>query len=287
MSWDAVRWALDQPVSTALSKFLLVAMADCVNAEAKEPVCWPSYAFLARRTGMNSKTVEAGVYRLREEGYIVDTGKRAGDTGKVVVYRLNDPNCGGVLPGPQSPDAIGTRPSNDPNSGANAPGVGGIPNDPKNAGNPPKKSDQRPQKVDAMTPKTGSRSSNGSRKEPVREPGKKAPAVAVAAIEGVPQSVMADWLAVRRDKRAGTLTPTAVEGLLREAAKAGLTPEAAVRYCVERNWVGFNAGWFLERNPSMAPQRSLLPVASRGGNRQADLEDRNQAAVAAALGEGA
>ena len=91
MSFDAIRWALAQSVSKSSAKFLLVAMADCVNAENVEPICWPSYSYLSGVTGMDTKTIEACVSRLKQEVFIVDTGKRAGTTGKVVVYRLNDP----------------------------------------------------------------------------------------------------------------------------------------------------------------------------------------------------
>lgn len=66
---------------------------------------------------------------------------------------------------------------------------------------------------------------------------------AVAAIPGVPDGLMTDWLVVRKDKKAGTLTQTAVDGLVREATKAGLTAEEAVRLCIEHNWISLNAGW--------------------------------------------
>lgn len=65
--------------------------------------------------------------------------------------------------------------------------------------------------------------------------------------EGVDPQVWSDWLEVRKGKRAGKVTLTALEGLGREAAKAGISEEAAIRFCVEANWVGFNAGWYAER----------------------------------------
>jgi hypothetical protein len=219
-----------------MTKFLLVTMADCVNAEAGDMTCWPSYARLAKRTGMNTKTVEASVSRLKEIGYLVDTGRRAGDTGKVVVYRLNDPKTGCIKPGPQTPNANGTRPQNDPESG----GVTPEGNPPKSDVNPPKLGGQSPQKVEETTPKQGDVISKGTKKRTRKEPGSGA---AVAVIPGVPAVLLSDWLVVRKDKRAGTLTQTAVDGLLREATKAGLTPEEAVRLCIEKNWISLNAGW--------------------------------------------
>jgi pyocin large subunit-like protein len=241
VSYDAIRWAMEQAVEPALTKFLLVAMADCVNAEAGEMVCWPSYAFLARRTGMNTKTVEASVYRLRQEGFIADTGRRAGDTGKVVVYRLNAPETGVIKPGPQSSDANGTRPQNGTGNGV----ITADGNPPKSGANPPKHDGQSPQKVGLTTPKQGVRTRNGTKKEPGTEPGIGA---AVAAIPtGIPANLFADWLKVRKDKRAGPVTETVIEGLTREAGKAGLSVADAVRYCCEAGWQNFTASFYAKR----------------------------------------
>ena len=67
------------------------------------------------------------------------------------------------------------------------------------------------------------------------------------AIDGVPDALLADWLEVRKAKRAGPLTATAIAGLLREAAAAGLTPAQAVAHCCECGWAGFRADWLANR----------------------------------------
>lgn len=238
MSFDAMRWAMAQPVTPAVTKFVLVAMAECVNDEAGTMECWPSYAYLARRTGANPKTVEASMYRLREQRYIVDTGKREGGTGKVPVYRLNDPNNGVVTPGPQGADANGTRP-------LNTPGIGGI----DQSGNPPKNGVKSPQKVEVIPPKTeGNDPKNGVRNKEGKKKGtRKEPGAVPPEIPGVPMDLLTDWVKVRKDKRAGPITATVIEGLVREANKAGLTVADAVRYCCEAGWQGFNAGFYAKR----------------------------------------
>lgn len=73
------------------------------------------------------------------------------------------------------------------------------------------------------------------------------PAKAPQPPDGIDPQVWADWLQVRKGKRAGPVTETAWAGLVREASKAGITPEAAIRACCEFGWQGFNAGWYAER----------------------------------------
>jgi hypothetical protein len=250
---------MEQGVEPALTKFLLVAMADCVNAEAGEMVCWPSYAFLARRTGMNTKTVEASVYRLRQEGFIADTGRRAGDTGKVVVYRLNVPESGAIKPGPQSSNANGTRPQNDPENGC----IGTLGNPPNSDANPPKSGGQSPQKVESMTPKQGVRTSKGTRKEPGTEPGMES--AAALLLSDVPGPLIASWAKVRKDKRAGPITEPVAAALIREGAKASLAPADAVRYCCEAGWQNFTYSYWLKRESVPASRGTASKHAGFSG----------------------
>lgn len=63
----------------------------------------------------------------------------------------------------------------------------------------------------------------------------------------IPQSLLNDFLEVRKAKKAGPLTKTAIAGLQREADKAGISLEAAVTACCEFGWQTFNAGWYAER----------------------------------------
>ena len=103
MSFDAIKWAMAQPVGRASAKFVLVAMADAVNAETsgQEMVCWPSARHLAQITAQDAKTIQASLRRLREEGYIEPTGQRVGVTGQVIVYRLKTPEIGCVEQHPE------------------------------------------------------------------------------------------------------------------------------------------------------------------------------------------
>ncbi len=84
-----------------------------------------------------------------------------------------------------------------------------------------------------------------------------APAAAKAALSvadlvgmGVEQQVAADFIAVRKAKKA-PLTSTALDGIKREAEKAGITLGRALATCAVRGWGGFNAEWVQQR-PAVA-----------------------------------
>jgi DNA-binding transcriptional MocR family regulator len=94
MSIDAITWALTQPIKHSTAKFVLVALANC--ADGQDLTAWPSTAYLAEATGQDRKTVQANMNRLRELGYIEDTGDRKGFTKQVIVYRLKEPENGQV-----------------------------------------------------------------------------------------------------------------------------------------------------------------------------------------------
>lgn len=70
-----------------------------------------------------------------------------------------------------------------------------------------------------------------------------------ATPEGVSDSVWNDFVTLRKSKKAA-ITTTAMNGFVREAAKAGMTLEAALRTCCERGWTGFKADWMQGTKPA-------------------------------------
>lgn len=88
---------------------------------------------------------------------------------------------------------------------------------------------------------------------------KKAPASA-DLFPGIDPKVVADFRKLRASKKA-PITETAVEGIRREAAKAGVTLEAALRTCCERGWTGFKAEWVAGQGG--APSKASLPGGGR------------------------
>jgi hypothetical protein len=61
--------------------------------------------------------------------------------------------------------------------------------------------------------------------------------------DGVSAEVWADFMAIRKAKRA-PMTDTAWKGFVREADKAGLSINAALEYTVVKSWQSFSAEWW-------------------------------------------
>lgn len=72
--------------------------------------------------------------------------------------------------------------------------------------------------------------------------------------EGVDQQLVADFLQLRKTKKA-PVSQSALDGIKREAAKAGMTMAAALAMCCERGWQGFNAEWVVGTRRPGAPEK--------------------------------
>lgn len=75
--------------------------------------------------------------------------------------------------------------------------------------------------------------------------------------DDVSEGTWSDFLAIRKAKRA-PLTATALEGIEREAGKAGLSLEQALRECCTRGWQGFNAEWV---QPRLTPAQKAVDIS--------------------------
>ena len=224
-------------------------------------LCFPSVQALCSMTEQDRKTVMDNLQRLREMGFIEDTGARRGITGQVPVYRLKSPENGTVKADQTKPS---TKPNSTeiptPNSTANGTGPenGTVPFFPTNSTEIP--TEQSRFSLETV-PKTG----HGTRKEPGRNKEGNKEQSACASIPGVPAQLFSDYMAVRKAKKAGPLTTTAINGLIREAEKAGKTIEEAVTICCERGWQSLKADWLIDRSAAgRAPQTHTKPSRHSG-----------------------
>ena len=80
--------------------------------------------------------------------------------------------------------------------------------------------------------------------------------------DGVSDSVWKDFQQIHKAKKS-PITETALDGIRREAAKAGLTLEQAIKTCCERGWQGFRADWMTDKNakPNPATTTPLNPAS--------------------------
>jgi hypothetical protein len=260
VSYDAMSWAMSQPVEKSSAKFVLVALANCVNGDSM--LCWPSTQHLADATAQDRKTVLDNMRRLREAGYIEDTKERRGATAQVAVYRLKTPENGTVKAAVVPPSAAAEPKANGTESGtvtATVPEAVPVPNFPTNS---PEIPYEQSRFSLSTVPKTG----HGTRKEQVRN--QEGTRKVALTIPGVPAELLNDWLEVRKAKKAGPITKTVIAATEREAAKAGISVSEAVRFCGEAGWQGFNAKWYLERQGA---------GGGRALNKQEALEASNRA----------
>lgn len=79
-------------------------------------------------------------------------------------------------------------------------------------------------------------------------------------IPPIGESILKDFLKVRKAKRAGELTETAFNAIEKEAKKAKLTTEQAIEMCCLRGWAGFNAYWVNSSNDPEVKDKTSPPA---------------------------
>jgi hypothetical protein len=89
---------------------------------------------------------------------------------------------------------------------------------------------------------------------------------------GVSNQTANDWIAIRKLKKAA-ITHTALDGISREANKAGISLEEALKVCCERGWSGFKADWMYGTGKVVEPGNDQAREGARarlfGGNKNA------------------
>ena len=91
--------------------------------------------------------------------------------------------------------------------------------------------------------------------ETERETKKEKKATKVATPDGVSQSLWDSFLTLRKAKKA-PVTQAALDGIQREATKAGWTLDKALEECCSRGWTGFKADWVADKKPTTFAQQA-------------------------------
>jgi uncharacterized protein YdaU (DUF1376 family) len=98
---------------------------------------------------------------------------------------------------------------------------------------------------------------------------KKDSATSVACPDSVSQQVWNDWMTVRKEKKAKTLTETGWNGFVKQVEKAGWSLEQAISHCCLKQWVGFEAAWVA---PKLNPADNIRLTVPASNEPDAALE---------------
>lgn len=215
-------WGLQMPPTP---KAVLISLADNANDHGE---CWPSIQTICVRTCFGKTAVIAAIQWLEEAGLV--SANR--DNGRHTTYTITPAKY-------QNPSASRTGPSAEPVRLPDGTCPPPEPNRSASRSIPVRQADTNRQEP--------SRTVKSNRQG-------KSLAAAIELLPGLPAELVADFVAVRQAKKL-PLTGTAVAGLEREAGKAGLSLESAIRLCCERGWAALRADW-LARDGGQGMQAS-------------------------------
>lgn len=191
-------------------KLVLLKLADNANDQG---MCFPSYQHIADQCEISRRSAITHINALIEMGLVSKKSRKNQDGSQSNIYYLHLDNGG----------------KNSAQSGENsAPGgckicTGGSEN------SAPRTNHSFNHNITTLT------SSNSTR-------AKKQTVFELLAEFGVTDQLANDFVEHRKVRKA-TITKTALNGFKREAERAGISIQDAIQISIERNWIGFNAGW--------------------------------------------
>lgn len=248
MSNEAITWALAQPVKHSSAKFVLFVMANRADSDL---ICWPSTADIAEQTAQDRKTVQENIRRLREWGYIEDTGERKGTTKQVIVYRLKTPENGAVKQAQKRESLVNET---GPKFPTNRPEI--------------------PYKEAQISPLTGPKTGHGTQKNPKETTGKpkeREQAIAVMLPDWLPLDAWSGFLAMRKTIKK-PITADAVPIAIRKLESlmaAGSDARAVLEQSTMNCWQGL-----FEVKQGRASQGDSASALGRAGQETAAAAQR-------------
>ena len=248
MSMRLTSEAMLLKVGNPVRKLVLLKLADQANDNGE---CWPSYKTIAEAAECSRRSAVTHIDWLEKHGFLwIEERRIEGNRNLTNVYHLT------LGKGKLENGGGGENPA----LGGETVALGGGENPapkPVNNNQSMNHINTTPDKADVEKPAKAKKTSVKWEQE----------ALIALMARGVDEQLAKDYIAVRKDKGAKTLTETALNGLEREAVKAGLNLSQALIKCCERNWVGFDADWILG---------STQKRSNRGGpthNQTADVMD--------------
>lgn len=216
MSLQALTAAWAREVSPPARKLVLLFMANAHNASTGQ--LNPSVDAVARGCGITACQARRHLHALIDAGLLeVTANANGGPPTATRSYRLNI----------ETPSADAT-PSTNATPSADA--------------RDPSHPCTRPLASMRVTPSTGATQTGKNRNEPEGNRKIERERSVLSRPADVSESVWQDFTALRRAKRS-PLTATGLEGIRKEAQRAGFTLEATLAECCMRGWPSFKADW--------------------------------------------
>ena len=276
MSFPALSWAVRQKLPST-QKLVLLMLAERHNKDSGQ--CNPSLELLADDCGLSRRSVIDQIAKLQQAGYLT-VRHRAKESLRLpsqYVLHLGFGVPEQVQSMPHDPYLMPEKVVNDVHLGGERAAPGS-----ERAAPPQCKTFTG---VVNVLHEGGEPVAHKPGIEPGIEPVNTNSARATAApaaptIPGVPEELTNEWKAVRKAKRAGPISQTVIDAIYREAAKAGITPEQAVRCSVERGWQGFKADWYSNAataghtsSPAPAPHKYAAAARAIFGSQSPEVID--------------
>lgn len=189
---------------------------------------WPSRAAIAERTGMHPSNISSATTALVSLGWLLKEG--TGGHSKSTRYTLCVPEL--VKPTTVAQQATVAESATVARSAT-----------------PTVAHSATPPLADSATRKEQSIEHTNEQKNTAR-----ARSTVPVKPDGVTDQTWADWLQLRKTMRAA-VTQTAIDGINREARRAGYTLEAALATCCANGWRGFKAEWMQQRGQQQQAPR--------------------------------
>jgi hypothetical protein len=203
-------------------KLVLLALCDCANDQGE---CYPSVPTLMEKCSAGERTVQDAIALLEREGYM----RREFRTGRSTVYWIADPR-NWRTPAAAAPPQIAHP----------APAVTAPP--------PPQTAHPTPANGAPRTIKETSIEPSRKQEAPARKRADSLPCP-----DGVTDDTWADWLLLRKAKRA-PVSGTVLRQAKAEAVKAGISLEAFLRIWCARGSQGLEASWLKPNERGKADQ---------------------------------
>lgn len=225
-------WRLNMPAS---KKLTLLALCDWANDEGGS--VYPSIAAIAARCSVSERTAQRLVHDLIEDGWLEVVGNENG--GRPGMTRRYQVNAHRIY-------------SEGPATGANLASVTGDSLTPVRVTNAARRVTNQAETGDTHVTQS---TIDPSLKAPTRK--KVAPAARATPVktpdrpEGVSEQTWADWLTLRKAKRA-PVTEAVLTHAVREAGKAGMSLDAFLGIWCFRGSQGLEAAWLTPKEQAGA-----------------------------------